>query len=61
MDKLVRRVTRIERSGQHREATVLYNNDEGEEEGDETPHFSRLRTKRPAYAEGADDRSTEGL
>jgi hypothetical protein len=42
MDKLVRRVTRIERSGHHREATVLYKNDEGEEEGDETPLFSRL-------------------
>jgi hypothetical protein len=42
MDKLVRRVTRVERSGQHRDAKVVYRNDENEEDDDEAPHFHRL-------------------
>jgi hypothetical protein len=40
MDKLVKRVTRVERSGQHRGAKVIYKSDE--EEDDETPHFHRF-------------------
>jgi hypothetical protein len=42
MDKLVRRVTRVERSGQHRDAKVIYKSDVDEDDGEETPHFGRL-------------------
>ena len=44
MDKLVRRVTRVERSGEHRDAKVIYKSDEDEDEDEdgEVPHFHRL-------------------
>src|SRR5438105_14975862 len=43
MDKLVKRVTRVERSGQHRGTKVIYKSDVDEEEDDEeTPHFHRF-------------------
>ena len=42
MDKLVRRVTRVERSGQHRDAKVIYKGNEDEDDDSETPRFHRL-------------------
>jgi hypothetical protein len=45
MDKLVRRVTVVQSSGDHREAKVVYENDEDEDADDEgpgTPNFKRL-------------------
>jgi hypothetical protein len=39
MEKLVRRVTRVDRSG---DAKVIYKSDVGEEEDEEIPHFHRL-------------------
>ena|ERR1700722_13607558 len=39
MDKLVRRVTRVERSG---DAKVIYKSDVGEEGDEESPHFHRV-------------------
>ena len=43
MDKLVKRVTRIERSGQHRDAKVVYHLDDDEAaEHHQSSHFSRL-------------------
>jgi hypothetical protein len=45
MDKLVRRVTVVQSSGEHRDAKVVYENDEDEDTDDEnpgTPHFKRL-------------------
>lgn len=39
MEKLVRRVTRVERSG---DAKVIYKSDVDEEDEEETPHFHRL-------------------
>jgi len=41
MDKIIRRVTVIERSGQNRKAKVVYNNSEDDEDED-SPHFHRL-------------------
>ena len=35
MDKLVRRVTVVQSSGEHREAKVVYENDEDEDTDDE--------------------------
>ena len=42
MDKLVKRVTRVERSGQQRNAKVIYKSDVEEEDDDEIPHFHRF-------------------
>jgi hypothetical protein len=45
MDKLVRRVTVVQSSGDHREAKVVYENDEDEDADDEgpgAPNFKRL-------------------
>ena len=45
MDKLVRRVTVVQSSGEHRDAKVVYENDEDEDTDDDspgTPHFKRL-------------------
>ena len=41
MDKLVRRVTVVQRSGDNREATVVYNSEEDDKKG-ETPRFEGL-------------------
>jgi hypothetical protein len=41
MDKLVRRVTVVQRSGDNREATVVYNSEEDDEKS-ETPRFEGL-------------------
>jgi len=41
MDKIIRRVTVVERSGQNRKAKVVYNNSEDDEDED-SPHFHRL-------------------
>lgn len=41
MDKLVRRVTLIERSGQNREAKVVYESDE-EDDDELPPHLRRM-------------------
>jgi hypothetical protein len=40
MDKLVRRVTRVERGTPHGHAKIIYKIDEGEEEA--TPHFHKF-------------------
>jgi len=37
MDKLVRRVTVVQSSGEHRDAKVVYENDEDEDTDDESP------------------------
>jgi hypothetical protein len=37
MDKLVRRVTVVQSSGEHRDAKVVYENDEDEDTDDEGP------------------------
>jgi uncharacterized protein with gpF-like domain len=43
MDKLVKRVTRVERSGQHRDAKVVYHLDDDEAaEHTQNSHFGRL-------------------
>ena len=45
MDKLVRRVTVVQSSGEHRDAKVVYENDEDEDTDDEgpgAPNFKRL-------------------
>jgi Family of unknown function (DUF6312) len=42
MDKHVRRVTVVQRSGDHRQANVVYKSDEDEEEDREMPRFSKL-------------------
>jgi Family of unknown function (DUF6312) len=40
MDKIVRRVTRVDRGGQHHEAKVVYENDEDSD--DEAPRLGRF-------------------
>jgi hypothetical protein len=42
MDKHVRRVTVVQGSGQNRQANVIYQSDEAEEEDSEMPRFSKL-------------------
>ncbi|HKA65029.1 MAG TPA: hypothetical protein VKD00_04795 [Methyloceanibacter sp.] len=42
MDKLVRRVTVIQGSGEHRQANVVYNSEDGDDENHETPQFKGL-------------------
>jgi hypothetical protein len=44
MDKLVRRVTVVQGSGEHREAKVVYESDEDEDDDDDfgSPPFKRL-------------------
>jgi hypothetical protein len=42
MDKLVKRVTVVRGSGDNRKANVVYSSDEDEDEGFETPHFTKL-------------------
>ena len=42
MDKLVRRVTVVQGSGEHRQANVVYNSEEGDDDDHETPRFKGL-------------------
>lgn len=42
MDKLVKRVTVVRGSGDHRQADVVYSSDEDDDEGSETPRFTKL-------------------
>jgi hypothetical protein len=42
MDKLVRRVTLVERSGQNREAKVVYEHEEDEDDDRVPPHFRNM-------------------
>jgi|Tabmets5t2r1_1033131.scaffolds.fasta_scaffold137337_1 hypothetical protein len=42
MDKLVRRVTVVQGSGEHRQANVVYSSDEDEDEDQEMPRFKGL-------------------
>jgi hypothetical protein len=42
MDKLVKRVTVVQGSGEHRQANVVYTSEEGEDEDQETPSFKGL-------------------
>ncbi len=42
MDKLVKRVTVVQGSGEHRQANVVYKSDEDEDEDGESPRFNRL-------------------
>jgi hypothetical protein len=42
MDKLVRRVTVVQGSGEHRQANVVYNSEEADDEDQETPRFKGL-------------------
>jgi ferredoxin-NADP reductase len=42
MDKLVRRVTLVERSGQTREAKVVYESDEEDDDDRSSPHLRNL-------------------
>jgi hypothetical protein len=41
MDKIVRRITRVDRGGQHHEAKVVYEND-ADEDGEEAPRLNRF-------------------
>jgi Family of unknown function (DUF6312) len=42
MDRIVRRVTVIERGGQHHKAKIVYNNNDDDDDDDDSPHFGRL-------------------
>ena len=42
MDKLVRRVTLVERSGQNREAKVVYENEDEDNDDRMPPHFRNM-------------------
>ncbi len=42
MDKLVRRVTLVERSGQNREAKVVYENEDDDNDDRMPPHFQNM-------------------
>ena len=46
MDKLVRRVTVVQSSGEHRDAKVVYENDEDEDTDDEGPGAPQLQAAR---------------